>query len=69
MTGRLRAFFLFVLLFWFFTAGSQARGAGRVPRAGGLSAAAPGGRRVESLTHLPEPPPASAKPVEQFPPR
>lgn len=66
VTGRFRAFV--VLFCFFFTAGSQAKGAGRVPRAGGPSAAAPVRRVQGGVSHLPEPPPASAKPVEQFPP-
>lgn len=67
----LRLFFLVLFCFvvLFSRAASQARGAGRVRgQAARQRQRLSGGRRVESLTHPPEPPPASAKPVEQFPP-
>lgn len=68
VTCRFKAFlFCFVVLF--FRAASQARGAGKGARAGGPSAAAPVGRAQGGVSYSPpEPPPASAKPVEQFPP-
>lgn len=62
--------FCFVLLIWVFLPAAAGRGERGGCRGQAARQLLSGGRRVESLTHLPEPPPASAKPVEQFlPPR